>query len=210
MNEACRITVILDRSGSMETIREATISGFNEFLHGQKQVPGEAVISLFQFDDVFDTVYADKALWNAPPLTRETFVPRNWTALYDAIGRAMGIIDYKPKAEKNIVLIVTDGQENASKEFKSQNVRHLIKIRQDKGWQFVFLGSNQDAILSARGLGINVDNAMTFANNTRGITASFTSTGANAAAYRSGVAMNMAYSTADRKEQDEAAKNPAP
>jgi len=89
MKENCaRIVLILDRSGSRNTAREATVAGFNEFLRKQREHEGEATVKLVQFDDQYGVVF-NKPLAEAPELTQDTFVPRGRTALYDAQGKTI-------------------------------------------------------------------------------------------------------------------------
>lgn len=157
-NERVDIICILDRSGSMEGIRDASISGFNEFIHAQKQVPGEATISVFLFDDHFDVVYRNKSLQDSPELNRDTFVPRGMTAMNDAIGRVL--TEYKSDADKVIICILTDGGENFSKNYTTREIADMITKERDKGTEFVFLAANQDAF--AVGRTYNFDPKLTF------------------------------------------------
>ncbi len=175
-----RIAIVLDRSGSMESVRAATIAGFNEFVEGQKAAPGTATLILNQFDDVFETVF-DCPLQSVPPLTPETFQPRGTTALLDAMGRTIDELGAKLAAlpdqdrpGKVIVVIVTDGQENASLQYSTQQVNQKITHQREKyGWDFIFLGANQDAITSAAQFGIQSNAALTYAATPAGTRASF-------------------------------------
>lgn len=210
------IIVVLDRSGSMDGIKDDTIGGFNTFLEKQKEVPGEAAFTLVQFDDRYEVISNAVQLSDAKPLTRETFVPRGSTALLDAIGRTINqsgkrLADLKEedRPEKVIFVIVTDGQENASKEFSHARINEMIATQRDTyKWEFVFLGANQDAISTATAVGIKAANAMTFAAApfSGGVGSAFCSTSANIASYRSGAAQSASYSLEDKKEQDELIK----
>lgn len=210
MKDLTDITIILDRSGSMQSVRTDTIGGFNSFLAEQKKVDKPANISLVQFDDVYEVVYSDKDIKTADDLTDATFQPRGSTALYDAIGRTVNAIGKRlsdtsetDRPENVLVVIMTDGHENASKEFTSATVSQMIQHQQDAyQWQFVFVGANQDAVLSARALGINVNNAMSYAANAVGTQEVMRSMSANVASYRtSKVASDLAFSDDDRKKQ---------
>ena len=175
-----RIAVVLDRSGSMESVRAATITGFNEFVAGQKAASGTATLILNQFDDVFETVF-DCPLQAAPLLTAETFKPRGSTALLDAIGRTIDELGNKlaktPERDrpgKVIVVIITDGQENASTKYSTREINQKITHQRDTySWDFIFLGANQDAISSAAKVGIQADAALTYAASFTGIKGSF-------------------------------------
>lgn len=206
------ITFVLDRSGSMGHIRDDTIGGFNTFLEEQKKVPGEASVSLFQFDDTFEKVYEGKPIAHAPLLSRETFVPRASTALLDAIGRTIDLTgkrfsdmpeDQRPG--KVIFVIITDGEENASREWTTQKVFSAISHQRDVyNWQFVFLGANQDAIATAAGMGIAGQSSMTYAHNAQGTTRALFAVSGSATSYRTGQSASMAFTDDDRKEQQAA------
>ena len=127
-----RIAVILDRSGSMQSVCEATVAGFNEFVRTQQSLPGEVKLKLVQFDDRYEVVF-DEPLHQVPELTQQTFVPRGMTALLDAQGRTIvelgAELAEQPEEErpsKVIVLTLTDGLENASKSFTRDRVAELI------------------------------------------------------------------------------------
>lgn len=203
------ITVALDRSGSMEIIKDDTIGGFNQFLSDQKAVPGDATITLAQFDDQYEVVYSASDIQSVKALDSLTFVPRGSTALYDAIGRT--IIDTGKRLEampedarpgKVIFVIVTDGQENASKEFRVDKISEMIGHQKTKySWEFVFLGANQDAIFTAKNIGISAANAMTYAANSKGVHAVYATISSNMTAFRCGTVSSMAFTDADRQTQ---------
>jgi hypothetical protein len=205
------ITIILDRSGSMASVAEDTIGGFNRFLKDQKAAPGTACITLHQFDDRHDTIMSEKNVHDAPDLTPETFVPRGWTALLDAIGK--GVVDTGERMKKAgdavaqhvVFVIITDGMENASKEYTHQKVNEMITHQRDKyKWEFVFLGANQDAIQVGGSIGVGAANSMTYAANAVGTAQAFASTGKNLRSMRAGGQSTMAYSQDDRDEQKKA------
>jgi len=156
------ITILLDRSGSMSSVVDDTIGGFNSFIEGQKKAPGEAVVSLFQFDDQYETVYAGRAIGAAPKLDRSSFVPRGQTALLDAICRTIDDTGARLRALPEdarpalvVLCIITDGQENASRRFDNAAVNERIARQRDVyKWQILFIGSNQDAIAEACKLGL--------------------------------------------------------
>lgn len=208
------ITIVLDRSGSMAAVADDTIGGFNRFLNDQKGAPGTADITLHQFDDRFETPIKGLDVKTCPELTGSTFVPRGNTALLDAIGRAIGdtgarlsVLLEQDRAEKVVVVIITDGHENASHEYNQPKVFEMINHQRDKyKWEFVFLGANQDAIKAAANLGVSAANAMTYAHNAAGTSKAFQATSANLCRARgvSGQSVNMAYSEKDREEQKKA------
>lgn len=178
------ISIILDRSGSMGSIREATISGFNKFLEGQKNANlGECVVSLHQFDHEYKTDYLCVPIHAVKELTASDFEPRGSTSLLDAIGKTCNELGKRlslmPESERPdtvIVAIMTDGEENASKEFNIYNINQIISEQTNVySWEFVFLGANQDAIAAASNLGINSKNAMTYSSTNMGTELAFTS-----------------------------------
>lgn len=180
------IVVVLDRSGSMESVRKDTIGGFNTFITDQKanQV-GEVKVTLTQFDDVYEVVYSGYPLQNVPMLSEATYVPRGMTALLDAVGRTIVNVGDRlsktPEHERPslvIFVVLTDGQENASKEMRLDKVKEMIKHQTDKyGWQFVFLGADQNAFQAAQ-MGFaasntynycSTDTSNTFMNLSKGV-----------------------------------------
>ncbi len=169
-NNDTDITVVLDRSGSMSNIRVDMEGGFSEFLKEQKALPGKCTISLNQFDTQFETVYTGLDINDAPELR---IAPRDWTALYDAIGKTINTLGDRlskmPEASrpgKVIVVIVTDGGENASKEFSSQAVQKMIKHQESKyGWNFIYMGANQDAYGVAASIGVHRSKSSNYSND---------------------------------------------
>jgi hypothetical protein len=165
------IAVVLDRSGSMSLCADDTVGGFNAFVAEQKKAEGEATMTLTQFDTEYEIVYDFKNIQDVPKLT---FVPRGNTALLDAIGRTIQTVGHslelKPEAErpeKVIFVIITDGKENSSREFKKDQINQLIKTQTDVyKWEFVYLGANQDAIQEGSALGVLLTNALTFDTRT--------------------------------------------
>jgi Mg-chelatase subunit ChlD len=206
------ISVVLDRSGSMESVRSDTIGGFNTFLKEQQACPGRANLSLIQFDDHYEVVHASKTIGEVPALTSQTFVPRGSTALLDAIGRTindtgarLSAMDEESRPGKVVVVILTDGHENSSHEFTKAKINEMItRQREAYAWEFVFLGANQDAIAVGQGMGFVGANAMTYAPNAAGTEAAFVATSANLRSYRTGTSTTTGYSDADREAQKRA------
>lgn len=161
------IVAILDRSGSMASIREDMEGGFNEFIAKQRETDGACLVTLVRFDDQYDVVYTDKPIADVPPLELE---PRGWTALLDAMGRTIITTGAKlaalPEDQRPglvVVLVVTDGQENHSREYTLDQINALVKQHRDQwNWMFVYLGANQDAIQVATSMGMNTNSAVTY------------------------------------------------
>lgn len=170
------ITLVLDRSGSMASVKAATIEAFNGFLQSQRTGAGAAQITLVQFDDQYEPLYTARPLDAAPLLDAQTYAPRGSTALLDAMGRTIvttgkRLREMPEHARPGTVLFVTltDGLENASREYALEKINVLIAEQRDKySWQFVFLAANQDAIATAASMGIKAGQAMTFAHSPAG------------------------------------------
>ncbi|MEB3294062.1 MAG: vWA domain-containing protein [Synechococcales bacterium] len=206
------INIVLDRSGSMQSIKADTIGGFNAFLQQQKETPGEATITLAQFDDVYDVVYRAIPLSHAPDLNDHTFVPRASTALLDAIGRTINETGARlakmlerDRPSHVIFVILTDGEENSSREFTSQQINQMIRHQREVyQWEFVFLGANQDAITTASQLGMSGGQALTYAASPQGTQAAFKAMSKNLSRFRGGEAAALEFSDADRQAQVDA------
>jgi len=162
------ITMVLDRSGSMQSIKDDTIGGFDAFTSEQRRLPGRCTVSLVQFDNVYEEVYTGRDLADVPGLT---LVPRGSTAMLDAIGRAVNATGARLAAMPEdarpgtvIVGIMTDGLENASREFTYPMVKALIEQQEQVyGWTFMYMGANQDAIEVGASLGVARDRSLTYA-----------------------------------------------
>lgn len=206
----CDISIVLDRSGSMESIREDVIGGFNTFLDSQQKVSGDCTISLYQFDDVYETVYEGKDIKNASELTKETYVPRNMTALLDAIGKTinktgnrLSELKEENRPSKVIFVIQTDGLENASKEFTKDKIFEMIKHqRENYNWEFVFLGANQDAIATATSYGINRNASYTYAGTSKGVNMAYNAINCSVTRARTSNS-SVSFTDQERKEQEE-------
>lgn len=179
------IAFILDRSGSMQSIRDDAIGGFNAFLAAQKEQPGEAAFSLILFDDHYDVVHDRVPLQDVPNLTNKTFVPRGYTALYDAIGKTVAAISARTaEVDKVILVILTDGHENASREFSGPTIKGIIGRQQEKGWTILYLGANQDAFAVGSGLGIMRDATIQYDCNPASVTKAYASVSSMVSASR--------------------------
>ena len=202
------ITIVLDRSGSMQSVVDDTIGGFNRFLKDQQDTPGTATLTLYQFDDQFDVVRAAENIQTVQPLDHRSFVPRGYTALFDAIGKAVALTSERlekthefESPSKIVFVIITDGQENSSREYSQEKVNELITSRRAKAWEFVFLAADQDAFQAAKVVGIATSNAMAYANNPIGTDKVWAAASSNLSSYRSAVGQSMAFSNDQRKEQ---------
>lgn len=213
MKNKTDITIILDRSGSMESVKQDTIGGFNSFLSEQQKVEGEAALSLVQFDVQYDVVYEDKDINSADRLTERTFQPRGSTALFDAIGRTVNSVGQRlaalPEAErpdKVLLVIMTDGFENASREFTAAKISEMIGHQRNVyKWEFMFIGANQDAVLSAQEIGIPAAASLTYAANEEGTQIAYSMIASKVRNYRvSNDAEALNFDDEDRERQKKA------
>lgn len=204
------LVFILDKSGSMDHLRDSTISDFNETLSRYQKDSPESYISLVQFDHRYHPNYIHKPVAQATPLSQETYVPSGNTSLYDTIcktiddtGRKLAELpDWARNDLRVVVVIFTDGEENSSKEFTAADVASRISHQESKyNWQFVFMGANQDAVLTARQIGINPARALKMSNTSGGRSASNRAFYSNLAAYaNSGQADALSFDAKDRQE----------
>lgn len=155
------IAVVLDRSGSMESIRDDAIGGFNAFLQEQQEAPGDALFTLVQFDDEYIVVEDGAPIKDVKQLDRASYVPRGGTALYDAIGRTVNVMEAKiasmpedARPSRMIVATLSDGHENRSQEFSKRNISDIIEQRSKEGWDFMFLSAGLDQMAEAHSLGV--------------------------------------------------------
>lgn len=175
------ILFLLDRSGSMSSIKSAVIEGFNGFITSQKGEDGTADVTFIQFDTKYELVFKDTDLREVPLLTDKTFIPRGMTALLDAMGRAIDELGQKLKSKKEadrpenvIVAVLTDGQENSSTNFTQNAIRERIEHQQSfYNWEFMFLSADPMALEMGREVGIRDDRRFAFTADSRGTETAF-------------------------------------
>ena len=198
------IAALLDRSGSMEDCKRATETGFDELIAKQRSEPGEAIVTLSMFDDVYENVYANVPIADVSPLS---LLPRNTTAMLDAIGRFITEIgehlasfDEADRPGTVICLIMTDGYENASQEWSWEGVKALItQQREQYNWQFIFLGANIDAVHVGSSIGVPMASSLTYnAADDVAVDATYAVVGKAMSSGRSGRAMS--FSDEDRRQ----------
>jgi hypothetical protein len=184
----------------MESIRDDAIGGFNRFLEDQKKQPGRATLTYAQFDTEYELVHDGLPLQYVPALTAETFVPRGSTALLDAMGRTINAVGARlsntPESQrpgKVIVVILTDGAENASKEFRRDKIKAMVEEQTNRwNWQFIYLAANQDAIAVGQSVGIRAQACAAFVADKAGTERSYRSVSNSVSSYRSsGVIGNL-------------------
>jgi len=161
------ITMVVDRSGSMQSIRSDAEGGINSFINQQKQEPGDALLTLVQFDTDYEFVHTGVPIGQ---VSKFKLVPRGSTALLDAVGRAinetgarLAAIEESHRPGLVAFVIVTDGAENSSKAFSRSKIREMIEHQQSTyKWQFTFLAANQDAFAEGASMGIAQDGIAAF------------------------------------------------
>lgn len=203
----CDITVLLDRSGSMASVRTDVEGGFARFLEEQRRIPGECRLSLVQFDsEAIETLFEGCPIAAAAPIS---LVPRGWTPLLDAVGRTIGRTGERlaalPEAERPgrvLFVIITDGLENASREFSRTRVRELIDRQQRVySWEFLYLGANVDAFAEAGALGLDPAHAAGYRASPRGVERAFQVVSSKCADVRAG--RPAAFTRKDRERLEE-------
>jgi Mg-chelatase subunit ChlD len=177
------ICFVLDRSGSMATIADDVVGGFNTFLADQQADGTDAVMTLVQFDtqDPFEVVADAVPIAEMVPLTGATFVPRGATPLLDALARAIAHVSARQAKlaqlhvapDDVLVVAFTDGEENSSVEVTRAQLFGLIKGREAAGWTFAYMGANQDAYAEAGGMGLDAGRAAGWAADADGAHTAF-------------------------------------
>ena len=172
---------ILDRSGSMAGLEEDTIGGYNSLLEKQRKEVGEATVTTVLFDDQYEMIHDHAAIGKVKDITNKEYFARGMTGLLDAVGKTVNHVGNRHKnaldsevPEKTMVVIITDGYENASREFTLPQVKKMIKRQKEMfGWEFLFLGANIDAVSTAAGFGISADRAVTYEADSEGTRMNF-------------------------------------
>ena len=192
MENNSELAFILDRSGSMAGLESDTIGGFNAFLEKQKALPGEARLTTVLFNHRDYLLHDRLDIRAVAPLTAKEYSVGGSTALLDAVGRTIDKIDRALRhtaegyrAGKVLIVITTDGLENASREYAADRVRNMIeRQKRELGWEFLFLGANIDAVETAGNLGIAPDRAQNFCSDREGTEMNFRVVSAAAANFR--------------------------
>lgn len=179
-NNITEVVFILDKSGSMWSLRDDTIGGFNSMLDKQKKSDSKVLVSTILFDDVIKVVHDRVPIEEIKPMTREDYDPEGCTALLDAMGETIKHIKtiHKYAREedcpaKTLFIITTDGMENASVRYSADDVKKLVESQKEAGWEFLFVGANIDAITTARSFGIDANRAVNYHSDSIGTRKAF-------------------------------------
>lgn len=203
-NDLTLLGILVDHSGSMQSCRWDMEGGLNTFIESQQKEPGQCEITLAEFDNSYDLI------WPIQPIAqvgKYSLIPRGSTALLDGMGKLITSIgeDLRKRAEskrpgKVIIMVVTDGHENASREWNRDGVKKLVEQQQSHwNWEFIFLGANMDAISVGGGMGIRAASSMTYnTDSSVAMSNTYGAASANVSAYRSGMVQSTAFTEEDR------------
>lgn len=199
MENYVKIINIIDRSGSMSSILESAINGFNEFIIEQKNQDGDAVVSTYMFSSNYQKLYENINVKECNLLDKITFIPGGMTALYDAIGQTidneldiLGNLSKEERPIKTLCVILTDGYENSSKKYSSSKIKEMIsEMKNDFNWEFIFLAANEEASFTAETIGISKSNSYAWTNDSEGVKDAYRGISFATKAYRSSASVDM-------------------
>lgn len=209
------ITILLDRSGSMQSIKGDTEGGLNSYIESLVNIPGRVALTLYQFDDQgFDTVLQAHDIHSRLMIPPIRIQPRGQTPLLDS--QALAIMEtgvrlrnmpQSVRPGKVIFVTITDGMENASTKWNARSVADMVKHqREEYRWEFIYMGANQDAFAQAADMGIRAGGTFAYAINSDGIRKAYGGLRVNTANYVSGQSNTMDWTDAQKDEQDEELK----
>lgn len=170
------LVIIIDKSGSMYPLRDDVIGGYNSLIEKQKEDKGQTVVTTVFFNDEIDFVHEQVDIQSLGNIDRRSYNPSGCTALLDAMGDSIAFIKSKHSLLKEedlpehvIFSIMTDGLENASREYSYPRIKGMIELQKKCGWEFIFQGANIDVVKEANNLGIDRDMAMEFKATKEGV-----------------------------------------
>ena len=171
------ITLLLDRSGSMAKIQNESIDMVKNYIKEQKKIKDKEIyLSIYHFDDKFEK-HVENLNIQEYNEDKYVLIPRGWTALYDAIGitinsigEKLSLLSEEERPEKNFIIVLTDGENNMSKEFSPDKIKEMIKHQEDKyNWSFIFLGANLDSYKEGSKLGYSYGNTINWTASKAGV-----------------------------------------
>jgi len=209
------LVFILDKSGSMSGLESDTIGGFNSMLKNQQAIEGECCVTTVLFDNNYQLLHDRIDIKAVSPITEKEYQVGGSTALLDAIGRTINKIGNAQKhtaesyrAEKVLFVIITDGEENSSREYSVEKVKTLIERQKAKyGWEFIFMGANIDAVQTAGSFGITPDRAVDYIADSEGTQLNFKVMKETIATFRETGAVNEACFEEIRKDVRRRSRN---
>ena len=210
-NNATELVFILDRSGSMAGLEKDTIGGFNAMIKKQKEVEGECRITTVLFDNQINILHDRLNIQAIGSLTEKDYQVGGSTALLDAIGSTINKIGnvqkhsaYEHRASKVLFVIITDGEENSSREFSSQRIKKMIEHQMKKyNWEFIFLGANIDAVETSKMYGIRPDRTQNYHADARGVNLNFDVMSKTVANFRMKACIDEGWKDQIKKDFDE-------
>ena len=175
MKELLEMVFILDKSGSMHGLEQDTIGGFNSVVDARKKDGSEGFVTTVLFSDENAVLHDRVPLSSVASLTEREYSTGGCTALFDAVGETLDHISMVRKylrpedvPAKTVVVIITDGMENASRRFTGDGVKRLIEQKKESGWEFLFLGANMDAVTAAASIGIDAPHSVKYKSDRKG------------------------------------------
>lgn len=212
------VSVLIDESGSMSRLADDTIGGFNHFLQEQKALPGKMTLQVAKFSTQVRQLFSMQDVRTVSGLDSETYSPAGNTALLDAVGgeikrlgAALSALPDVQRPGKVLVLIITDGQENASREFTQKQISEMIKHQEDVyKWNFLYLGANVDAFTEAGNIGVRGSNAINYSASSRGVRDAYVATSASFNSIRSRAQPNALLDVFNSSHVDDFLMRPEP
>lgn len=201
------IWLILDRSGSMSGKEDDVIGGVNKFLEEQKKLPDPAIIGMTRFDNEYEIFRKAADLQKAEPIGPGDYSPRGSTALLDAVGRTLSTLDDEWKQhqpEKAIVVVITDGYENASVEFTKSKVKDMIESREKSGkWTFLYFGAGVDAFAEGAAMGFAAVNTAGYQGTKVGVRRAYATMSSSVGNLRTGGTSNLGKNLGESEDEDQ-------
>ncbi|MEZ0481125.1 hypothetical protein [Planococcus sp. SSTMD024] len=168
-NEKTELVFILDKSGSMAGLEQDTVGGFNALIDKQRKLPGEVRVTTVLFNHEYELLHDRISLEGISPMTDSDYEVGGMTALLDAVGSTIQKISNaqkgtlkKHQADRVMFVITTDGLENSSCEYTYKKIHEMIASKKTAGWEFMFLGANIDAVVTAKKFGVDEDFAVDY------------------------------------------------
>lgn len=189
------LNLVVDMSGSMAPMKTDTINGINGFLEEQRTLPGDAILTLCMFNSDYNLLHESVPIKSVPNLTSKDYCPNGWTALLDALGKTIESTEKKiekmneeDRPEKVLFMIITDGEENASSQFKIEKIKEMVTKHQQFDsfpWEFVFVGASSiDAFSVGSSIGVASSNAIGYEATSHGTSALYSSVTKGVSNYR--------------------------
>ena len=200
-NKSTELVFILDRSGSMSGMESDTIGGFNSMIEKQKRLEGDCLVTTILFNSAMDMIHDRCALNEIKPMTNKDYCVGGSTALLDALGSAIHHISQIHKyarpadiPEVTTFVIMTDGMENASRKYSYEQVKQMIEQSRERGWEFLFLAADIDAVETAGHIGINPERAVDYLKDHVGTELAFQAIDKTVGAMRRGCGVKATWS----------------